>query len=47
MRDFLAGAWNGDEVPAPADFLWQFQYRVKSYDDDRTAVVLWEHGEAR
>ncbi|MFD0066479.1 protein phosphatase 2C domain-containing protein [Streptomyces sp. NPDC056637] len=47
MRDFLAGAWNGDEVPAPADFLWQFQYRVKSYDDDRTAVVLWEHGEAQ
>ncbi|MGW2077981.1 protein phosphatase 2C domain-containing protein [Streptomyces sp. NPDC001939] len=47
MREFLAEAWNGDEVPAPADFLWQFQYRVKSYDDDRTAVVLWEHGEAR
>ncbi|WP_432180208.1 protein phosphatase 2C domain-containing protein [Streptomyces sp. NBC_00063] len=47
MRDFLAAAWNGDEVPAPADFLWQFQYRVKSYDDDRTAVVLWEHGEAQ
>ncbi|MFG3369985.1 protein phosphatase 2C domain-containing protein [Streptomyces sp. NPDC090032] len=47
MRDFLKEAWTGAEVPAPADFLWQFQYRVKSYDDDRTAVVLWEHEEAQ
>lgn len=42
MRDFLRDAWGSGDVPAPADFLWQFQYRVKSYDDDRTAVVLWE-----
>ncbi|MFE3516884.1 protein phosphatase 2C domain-containing protein [Streptomyces sp. NPDC059166] len=42
MRAFLASAWGGGTVPGPADFLWQTQFRVKSYDDDRTAVVLWE-----
>ncbi|MFF7182649.1 protein phosphatase 2C domain-containing protein [Streptomyces sp. NPDC008121] len=42
MRDFLRTAWGGGTVPDPADFLWQVQYRVKSYDDDRTAAVLWE-----
>ncbi|MFE0702488.1 protein phosphatase 2C domain-containing protein [Streptomyces sp. NPDC058872] len=41
MREFLGAAWSGG-APEPADFLWQFQYRVKSYDDDRTAAVLWE-----
>ncbi|MET7981166.1 PP2C family serine/threonine-protein phosphatase [Streptomyces sp. NPDC005281] len=44
MRDFLASGWGRESAPAPADFLWQVQYRVKSYDDDRTAVVLWEAG---
>ncbi|MGW3667532.1 protein phosphatase 2C domain-containing protein [Streptomyces sp. NPDC005141] len=42
MRDFLGSGWGKGTAPAPADFLWQLQYRVKSYDDDRTAVVLWE-----
>ncbi|KAB1986380.1 serine/threonine protein phosphatase [Streptomyces triticiradicis] len=42
MRDFLGAGWGRGTVPGPADFLWQLQYRVKSYDDDRTAVVLWE-----
>ncbi|MGX1886006.1 protein phosphatase 2C domain-containing protein [Streptomyces sp. NPDC055287] len=42
MRAFLGAAWGSGVVPGPADFLWQAQYRVKSYDDDRTAVVLWE-----
>lgn len=42
IRAFLGEAWGGPAVPAPADFLWQTQYRVKSYDDDRTVVVLWE-----
>ncbi len=44
MRDFLGSGWGRGAAPAPADFLWQLQYRVKSYDDDRTAVVLWEAG---
>jgi hypothetical protein len=42
MRDFLGSGWGKGAAPGPADFLWQLQYRVKSYDDDRTAVVLWE-----
>nr|WSW68883.1 protein phosphatase 2C domain-containing protein [Streptomyces sp. NBC_00995] len=42
MRDFLGGAWGTGTVPGPADFLWQSQFRVKSYDDDRSVVVLWE-----
>lgn len=41
MRRFLGEAWGG-EPPGLPDFLWQLQYRVKSYDDDRTAVCLWE-----
>ncbi|MCX5377981.1 PP2C family serine/threonine-protein phosphatase [Streptomyces sp. NBC_00091] len=41
MRRFLGRAWGAD-APGLADFLWQLQYRVKSYDDDRTAVCLWE-----
>ncbi|MFI6963613.1 protein phosphatase 2C domain-containing protein [Streptomyces sp. NPDC050255] len=42
MRDFLGEAWGTGTVPGPADFLWQSQFRVKSYDDDRSVVVLWE-----
>lgn len=42
MREFLSGAWGTGTVPGPADFLWQSQFRVKSYDDDRSVVVLWE-----
>nr|WP_244282832.1 protein phosphatase 2C domain-containing protein [Streptomyces flavidovirens] len=42
MREFLGAAWGSGDIPGPADFLWQAQFRVKSYDDDRTAVVLWE-----
>ncbi|MEU9200139.1 protein phosphatase 2C domain-containing protein [Streptomyces sp. NPDC048332] len=42
MRDFLNEAWGTGTVPGPADFLWQSQFRVKSYDDDRSVVVLWE-----
>ncbi|MET7366017.1 protein phosphatase 2C domain-containing protein [Streptomyces sp. NPDC005566] len=42
MREFLAAAWGSGTVPGPADFLWQAQFRVKSYDDDRSTIVLWE-----
>ncbi|MFF3753494.1 PP2C family serine/threonine-protein phosphatase [Streptomyces sp. NPDC002018] len=42
MRAFLGESWGRGTVPEPADFLWQLQFRVKSYDDDRTAVCLWE-----
>ncbi|WP_326629777.1 MULTISPECIES: protein phosphatase 2C domain-containing protein [unclassified Streptomyces] len=42
MRDFLGAAWGSGTVPGPVDFLWQAQFRVKSYDDDRSVVVIWE-----
>ncbi|MFJ8011234.1 PP2C family serine/threonine-protein phosphatase [Streptomyces sp. NPDC096339] len=45
MREFLRDSWAGGP-PGLADFLWQLQYRVKSYDDDRTAVCLWEEESA-
>ncbi|MFJ8432771.1 protein phosphatase 2C domain-containing protein [Kitasatospora sp. NPDC094019] len=41
LRDFLGGRW-GREVPGLAEFLWQAQVRVRSYDDDRSVVCLWE-----
>ncbi|MEE1828934.1 PP2C family serine/threonine-protein phosphatase [Streptomyces sp. BE20] len=42
LQDFLADRWGGPDVPGLAEFLWQAQVRVRSYDDDRTAVCLWE-----
>ncbi|MCT2589412.1 protein phosphatase 2C domain-containing protein [Streptomyces sp. N2-109] len=43
LRRLLAAHWgSGAAVPQPADFLWQAQTRVKSYDDDRTVICLWE-----
>ncbi|MEV0187815.1 protein phosphatase 2C domain-containing protein [Kitasatospora purpeofusca] len=41
LRAFLGGRW-GREVPGLAEFLWQAQVRVRSYDDDRSVVCLWE-----
>ena len=41
MRELLAEQWGG-AVPGLADFLRQAQAQVRSYDDDRTVVCLWE-----
>ncbi|MFF0450093.1 protein phosphatase 2C domain-containing protein [Streptomyces sp. NPDC004609] len=43
LREQLAEQW-GHSAPVPelSDFMWQVQTRVKSYDDDRSAVCLWE-----
>ncbi|MFC5665474.1 protein phosphatase 2C domain-containing protein [Kitasatospora misakiensis] len=41
LREFLGGRW-AREVPGLAEFLWQAQVRVRSYDDDRSVVCLWE-----
>jgi serine/threonine protein phosphatase PrpC len=38
----LADVWGGPEAPSLSDFLWQAQTRVKSYDDDRTVICVWE-----
>ncbi|MFF2953915.1 protein phosphatase 2C domain-containing protein [Kitasatospora sp. NPDC057965] len=41
LQGFLGERW-GSEVPGLAEFLWQTQVRVRSYDDDRSVVCLWE-----
>ncbi|MEK2489451.1 protein phosphatase 2C domain-containing protein [Kitasatospora purpeofusca] len=41
LRQFLGRRWV-HEVPGLAEFLWQAQVRVRSYDDDRSVVCLWE-----
>lgn len=37
----LAEWWGTGRVPSMAEFGWQVGYRVKTYDDDRTAVCVW------
>jgi serine/threonine protein phosphatase PrpC len=41
VRAQLAEWWGTGRVPSMAEFGWQLSYRVKSYDDDRTAVCVW------
>ncbi|WP_380278720.1 protein phosphatase 2C domain-containing protein [Kitasatospora purpeofusca] len=41
LQRWLGERW-GREVPGLAEFLWQTQVRVRSYDDDRSVVCLWE-----
>jgi serine/threonine protein phosphatase PrpC len=41
VRAQLAEWWGGDHVPSMPEFGWQMSYRVKTYDDDRTAVCVW------
>jgi len=37
--DYLADEWA--EPPGPVAFLHQLQFNLRSYDDDRTAAVVW------
>ena len=38
----LAEDWNQDEVPGMMRFLWEAQSRMRTYDDDRTVICIWE-----
>jgi hypothetical protein len=40
---YLAQAWA--EPPGPVAYLHQLQFDLRSFDDDRTAVVVWARGE--
>jgi Protein phosphatase 2C len=40
---YLAEAWA--EPPGPVTYLHQLQFDLRSYDDDRTAVVMWAREE--
>jgi carbon monoxide dehydrogenase subunit G/serine/threonine protein phosphatase PrpC len=42
VRERLAAWWGEGRVPSPLEFGWQLSFRVKSYDDDRTAICFWE-----
>ncbi len=39
---YLAQAWT--EPPGPVAYLHQLQFDLRSFDDDRTAVVVWARG---
>ncbi|WP_412541786.1 protein phosphatase 2C domain-containing protein [Longispora sp. K20-0274] len=39
VAEYLADAWR--TPPGPIEFLYQLQFRRKTFDDDRSAVVLW------
>ncbi|MFI6630767.1 protein phosphatase 2C domain-containing protein [Nonomuraea fuscirosea] len=41
VREQLADWWGQGTPPSLAEFLWQFSFRVKSHDDDRTAICVW------
>jgi serine/threonine protein phosphatase PrpC len=41
VRRQLADWWGGESTPGLLEFGWQLGYRVRSYDDDRTAVCIW------
>lgn len=38
-RHYFASKWS--EVPSPVDFMRQVQVRSRTFDDDRSAAVLW------
>lgn len=40
VKDRLAEWW-GKEPPSMTEFLWQFSFRARTHDDDRTAVCIW------
>jgi hypothetical protein len=39
IATYLAECWS--EPPGPVEFLHTMQFRAKSFDDDRSAVVIW------
>jgi serine/threonine protein phosphatase PrpC len=40
VRAQLADWW-GAEPPSMTEFLWQFSFRARTHDDDRTAICVW------
>jgi serine/threonine protein phosphatase PrpC len=41
VGDQLSAWWSRPEPPSLPEFFWQFSFRAKSYDDDRTAICVW------
>ena len=42
FAELLAAEWNGATIPGTLRFLWQTQSRLRSYDDDRTVICIWD-----
>lgn len=41
VRAQLAEWWSEPTPPSLPEFFWQLSFRVKTHDDDRTAICLW------
>ncbi|RBQ20062.1 hypothetical protein DP939_09550 [Spongiactinospora rosea] len=41
VREQLATWWQEGTPPSLPEFLWQLSFRVKTHDDDRTAICVW------
>lgn len=41
VRARLADWWGEAAPPSLPEFFWQLSFRVKSHDDDRTAICVW------
>ncbi|MEV1244853.1 protein phosphatase 2C domain-containing protein [Nonomuraea sp. NPDC049750] len=41
VREQLAAWWGEEAPPSLTEFLWQLSFRVKTHDDDRTAICVW------
>jgi serine/threonine protein phosphatase PrpC len=41
VREQLASWWEEGAPPSLTEYLWQLSFRVKSHDDDRTAICVW------
>jgi serine/threonine protein phosphatase PrpC len=41
VRAQLAEWWSKHAPPSLPEFFWQLSFRVKTHDDDRTAICLW------
>ncbi|MBW8485531.1 protein phosphatase 2C domain-containing protein [Actinomadura parmotrematis] len=41
VRRRLADWWSRPEPPSLPEFHWQFSFRARTHDDDRTAICVW------
>ncbi|MFI7114597.1 protein phosphatase 2C domain-containing protein [Nonomuraea sp. NPDC050227] len=41
VREQLATWWEQGAPPSLPEFLWQLSFRVRTHDDDRTAICVW------
>lgn len=42
FSDYLAKEWSTGELPGTLRFMWQMQSRLRTYDDDRAVICVWD-----